>query len=225
MQFMTIFITISVFLSAPLQAMDRPEDFSPDIHRERFNRSLLSILCTPVTAAYDPYNTPSSHLINMIYSSINLGFRSKVLTLSPTSEEEARRRNQGHSYGAPTGHYTPMVFTPALSTVRATVQRTTELWTEVDQMILTAEMQKAHISSKPPEESEDHLTQCNDGVINMIGEFFKRRTLLQDVKGLQIVNCENKPLVKRIFDEFARSKLYREKDTKLYRDFFYDFED
>ncbi|MBX9696485.1 MAG: hypothetical protein K2X53_00195 [Alphaproteobacteria bacterium] len=221
-----IFVTISVFLGSALHTMDHPEDFLPDLHRERFNKSLLSILCTPVTAAYDPYDSPSSHLINMVYSSINLGFRSKVLTLSPTSQEEARRRAQGQSYGAyPTGSQPVMVFTPILSTVRSTVQRTTDLWTEVDQMILNEEMQKAHLSSKPPEESADPLTQCCDGVIRMIGEFFKRRTLLQDVKGLQIVSCDNKPLVKRIFDEFARSHLYREKDTKLYRDFFYEFED
>ena len=100
-----------------------------------------------------------------------------------------------------------------------------ELWTVSDQMILREEMASLSHHNFLPQEDAPPLTEHHDGVIRVMGQYFKRRSLRQDVDGLIPIGEDNKPLIKRIFEEFVTANLIRTQDMKFYRDFFWEFEE
>lgn len=171
------------------------DNFSPSHHRQLFRTSLLGHLSTQQSSTVQ--QSPSTHLSNMVYASLNVFFAG----IMPSS--------------------TPMF--NIHSQPRSMMQHYQNLWTPTDQMILVEEM-KDLVGYKRPKNSLPPLTECHDGVIRVMGEYFKRRALREHVDNLQPISERNKVLIKRIFEEFVSVKLIRAKDLKLYRDFFWEFD-
>lgn len=95
-------------------------------------------------------------------------------------------------------------------------------WTRKEEDILDRLRGQLPVSYTLPEEYLPPLEECHEEIIRLMGEFFRLRGQDSD---LPQINQDNIFQLRYIFQKFVDVGFVRQKDIKLYRDHFFEFDD